>query len=261
MKDALEKRTIWRVFASGEASRAEDELLLEKPCLLEVDGREEATVVLTPGEEDLWALGHLFCRRRILSRDDVASLEALPGKISLRRRVFRPGIPLRNRLITTASTGLVEREEVEGTGEALPVDWSVPFPAVASAVEALAEAPLFRRTGSTHVALLAHRQGKQLFCVEDIGRHNALDKAVGWAVREGIDLRHCFLALSGRLPADMVLKAVGASVPLLASVSAATGSGVDVAERAGITLIGFVRQGRMNVYTVPERITELARRG
>ncbi len=261
MDEAVGNRSVWKVFASGKAERRVDEVLLEKPLILEVDGKEEAAVILSPGDEALWALGHLFCRRMITGLADVASVEVGPERISLRRTAARNGLPLRSRIIHTASTRLIEsdvfREDRRGR---LTIDWAVPFAAVEAAVDALAEAPLFRRTGSAHVALLAHHRSGNLFRVEDVGRHNAMDKAVGWAVREGIDLGECFMALSGRLPADMVYKAVGAAIPLLASVSAATGSGIEAADAGNITLIGFVRDGRMNVYSAPERIRELAPR-
>lgn len=251
---ALQTRTIWRVLPSGASKQVEDEELRECTLVLDVDGREVTAATLSPGDEALWALGHLFSRRMIASLDEVLSIEARDGRVCVRRKLARQGLPLRGRV--------VDRSSCPGAPWAwpdpLPTRWTVAAAAISAAVDELAEGPLFKRTGSAHVALLASREGRHLFRVEDVGRHNAMDKAIGWAVREGVDLADCFMALSGRLPTDMVHKALGAGIPLLASVSAASASGVEAAMEGGITLIGFVRRGRMNVYSVPERVAELA---
>ena len=256
MEEAVRRVGIVRAFGNGRFERRTDEVLEEETVSLVVDGREEASVILTPGNEEEWALGHLACRRMILSMADVASLEVEPGRVLLARRVAREGIPLKTRIVHTASTRLVERSRVmEALPRPLPVDWTVPFEAVQEAIAELSAAPLFGRTGSVHVVVLVsvEKDGER-FRVEDVGRHNAVDKAAGWAIRKNLDLSRTFLAVSGRLPADMVLKAIGARVPLLASVSAATAAGVDAALEGGVTLIGFAREGRMNIYSVPERI-------
>lgn len=259
MEKAIERIKMWKVFASGQTETRQDEVLREIPLVLEVDGHEEAAVILSPGDEKDWALGHLRCRRIILSMDDVKSVSVEPGKVSLSRKTFHRGIPLKNRIVHTASTRLVEETDVKASWPAaLPARWTTTFPAIHSAVENLAQAPAFLRTGSVHVAVLARPDGAILHRVDDVGRHNAVDKAVGWALRHDLDLEQTFMAVSGRLPADMVYKAIGAGIPLLASVSAVTASGIEAAERGGVTLIGFAREGRMNVYTHPERIRELA---
>lgn len=112
----------------------------------------------------------------------------------------------------------------------------------------------FRKTGGVHVAALFKRGGGLVVLAEDVGRHNVVDKVVGAAALRGQDLGECFLALSGRLTGDIVLKAARVGVPVVASLSAAVDSGVEVAVKAGVTLVGFVRGNRMNVYACPERI-------
>lgn len=256
MDEAVRRVGIVRACGNGRFERRTDEVLEEKTVSLVVDGREEASVILTPGNEEEWALGHLACRRMILSMEDVASLEVEPGRVVLTRRANREGIPLKTRILHTASTRLVERGRVmDALPRPIPVEWTVSFETVQQAVAGLSEGPLFGRTGSVHVVVLVsvEKEGVR-FRVEDVGRHNAVDKAVGWAVRKELDLSRTFLAVSGRLPADMVLKAIGARIPLLASVSAATAAGVDAALEGGVTLIGFAREGRMNIYSLPERI-------
>ena len=89
---------------------------------------------------------------------------------------------------------------------------------------------------------------------EDVGRHNAVDKVIGAATTKNVELSNLFLALSGRLTGDIVLKAARTKIPIIASLSAAISSGLETANLTKITLIGFVRGQRMNVYTYPERI-------
>jgi len=255
MEETVRRIEIVRACANGSFEQRTDEVLEEKNLILEVDGREEAAVILTPGYEREWALGHLACRRMILSLGDVSTVSVESGKVRVHLKVAREGIPLISRVLHTASTRMLEGSRVrENRPDPMPVRWSIPFGTLQQAILDLAEDPLFRRTGSVHVAVLGSASGQILFRVEDVGRHNAVDKAVGWAFLEGTDLSDCFLAVSGRLPADMVHKAIGAGIPLLASVSAPTAGGVDAALAAGITLIGFAREGRMNVYSFPERI-------
>lgn len=113
----------------------------------------------------------------------------------------------------------------------------------------------FRKTGGVHVAaLFKHRNGELIMLAEDVGRHNAVDKVIGATALEGEDLDGCFLALSGRLTGDIVLKAARVGIPVVASLAAAVDSGVEVAEKTGVTLVGFVRGGRMNVYSGLKRI-------
>jgi FdhD protein len=115
-------------------------------------------------------------------------------------------------------------------------------------------AEIFRRTGGVHVAALYAADGSLITYAEDVGRHNAVDKVIGLhALRKG-DFSQHFLASSGRLSGDVVLKAVRMRVPVVSSLAAAINSGIEVARQAGVTLIGFVRGQRMNIYTFPERI-------
>lgn len=262
METPVRQMEILRAFRDGTCRPWTDELLEEVPLTLEVDGLEEAQVILTRGNEELWALGNLACRRRILSREDVEDLSLEPGRVRVTRRTPREGIPPLARRLHTAATRLVDPKDLEAARLGpLKVRWSLPFASLEGAVTQLAEGPLFRKTGSVHVAVLVSTTTSRRFLVEDVGRHNAVDKAVGWALKEGLEPEDCFLAVSGRLPADMVYKAQGARIPLLASVSAATAAGVDAARRGGITLVGFAREGRMNVYAWPERIEGLTEPG
>jgi FdhD protein len=127
--------------------------------------------------------------------------------------------------------------------------------AVARAIQQLnQEMPVFKQTGGTHGAALADREGSLLVVAEDVGRHNAVDRVVGGALRKGINCTASLLACTGRLTSDLVLKAAVARIPVVASMGATVDSGIELADTSGITLVGFVRGKRMNVYTHPARI-------
>jgi formate dehydrogenase accessory protein FdhD len=112
----------------------------------------------------------------------------------------------------------------------------------------------FRKTGGGHVAALYSIDRKVVALAEDVGRHNAVDKVIGVAATKNMEFTKLFLALSGRLTGDIVLKAARMKIPIIASLSAAISSGLEAAQLTRVTLIGFVRGKRMNIYTYPERI-------
>jgi FdhD protein len=118
----------------------------------------------------------------------------------------------------------------------------------------LAKMPLYKKTGGTRCAILFSQRGDPLVASEDIGRHNAVDKTVGGGLMKRVAFGECWLAVSVRLPADMVLKPLFLGIPLVASVSAPTSDGIEVGELSGLTVVGFVRGGRLNCYCHPERI-------
>ncbi len=115
-------------------------------------------------------------------------------------------------------------------------------------------AETFRKTGGVHVAALYSAEGELLTYAEDVGRHNSVDKIIGVAALKDMELSKCFIASSGRLTGDIVVKAARMRVPMLASMTAAISSGVEAAQRTGITLVSFARGNRLNVLTYPERI-------
>jgi FdhD protein len=113
---------------------------------------------------------------------------------------------------------------------------------------------IFKKTGGVHIAALYYANGKKIVHAEDVGRHNAVDKVIGVGALRNIDFKNCFLTLSGRLSGDIVLKAARMKIPLIASITAALNSGVETAKLTELTLVGFVRGKRLNVYTHPKRV-------
>ena len=112
----------------------------------------------------------------------------------------------------------------------------------------------FRQTGGLHVAAIYDSSGTLVALAEDVGRHNAVDKVIGMAALSKVDFGKCFLALSGRMSGDVAFKAAKVGLPIVASLAAALSSGIAMAEAANLTLAGFVRGKRLNIYTEPSRI-------
>ena len=115
-------------------------------------------------------------------------------------------------------------------------------------------AETFRKTGGVHAAAIYGKDGNLLAFAEDVGRHNAVDKAIGISSINKVDFSQCLLTLSGRITGDIVLKAARVGIPIVASLAAAVDSGITTAKAANLTLVGFVRGRRMNVYSTPRRI-------
>jgi FdhD protein len=116
------------------------------------------------------------------------------------------------------------------------------------------KAELFRQTGGVHAAAIYRADGSLVALAEDVGRHNAVDKVLGMAALNQTDFGECFLASSGRLSGDIIFKAAKVGLPIVASLATALDSGIAMAEAANLTLAGFVRGKRMNIYSFPERI-------
>ncbi|MDI9369573.1 MAG: formate dehydrogenase accessory sulfurtransferase FdhD [Synergistaceae bacterium] len=245
----LSTREILRI-EGGKSRREDDSLLRESRVTLVLDGVEEVTAVCTAGHEDFWAVGHLKCRRLIEHSEDVRKLDVSTGVVSVVRSRRLEGLPCPRRLLSTSESELAEGVEQRLEGAISGGLW-IRASVLREGAAWLAEAPIFRATGGTHVAALVSVGGERLFMAEDIGRHNAVDKVVGWAVMNGAPLGESAILVSGRLPLDMVVKALAAGIPFMGSVSAATADGAEAAERGGMVLAGFVRGERMNVYTLP----------
>ncbi|UCC27357.1 MAG: formate dehydrogenase accessory sulfurtransferase FdhD [Candidatus Bathyarchaeota archaeon] len=137
----------------------------------------------------------------------------------------------------------------------LPMSWQLRAEAILESVRQLNNlAETFRKTGGVHVAALYSADSELLTYAEDVGRHNAVDKIIGAAALKNTELSMCFIATSGRLTGDIVVKAARMRIPILASMTAAISSGLEAAQRTGITLVSFARGNRLNILTYPERI-------
>jgi FdhD protein len=259
-----------RQLRGTRTSHADDLVAREEPLEIRIAGASVAVIMRTPGRDEELALGFLLTERIVHSVCDVASLrhcstvsdpEAEDNVIQI---TLQPGIAfdpeaLRRNLYASSSCGMCGKASIEmALREAPPLDDATRFDAdfFAPLPERLRAAqPIFARTGGLHGAALFAADGSLLAAREDVGRHNAVDKVVGWAARAGrIPLCGTALLVSGRISYEIAQKALAARVPVVAAVSAPTSLAVALAERANLALVGFLRDGGMNVYGFRERI-------
>ena len=235
-----------------------DRLAVEEPLEIRVNGRAVAVTMRTPGDDEELALG--FCVTEGLAPATAGPADDLAGNVV---EVTAPGAELdrvQRSFYTSSSCGVCGKGALEAVAVDAPRVESglrVPFAVVLDLPERLRGAQAaFALTGGLHATGLFGPDG-ELHCLrEDVGRHNAMDKVVGWALREGrLPLSGSILCVSGRLSFELVQKAAVAGCPVLVAVGAPSTLAVELAEDRGITLCGFVRDRRAAVYTEHERIT------
>lgn len=254
-----------------------DSLAVEEPLEIRVDGETIATTMRTPGTDADLALGFLFAEGILDRAADVSSLvhcgrpgeEGYGNVLDVRSaggmRLDPERILEGRRFVPTSSAcGVCGRKAIDGLLARvvpLPRGRVLPPALVHTAIESLPRVqPAFASTGGLHAAVALAEDGSVLAAAEDVGRHNAVDKVVGALVRAGrvgagaSGTAPTVIAVSGRTGFEIVQKAAAARVALVASVSAPSSLAVDLAERAGLTLCGFVRNGTMNVYAHPWRL-------
>ena len=236
----------------------DDRLAVEEPLEIRVNGQAVAVTMRTPGYDDELALG--FC----LTEGLAPSAARLPDDLAANTvEVDAPGADLgaiQRSFYTSSSCGVCGKGALEAVAVVSPLVTSnvvVPFAVITQLPDSLRDAqPTFRQTGGLHATGLFTTAGEVLCVREDVGRHNAMDKVIGWAFREGrLPLTEAVLCVSGRLSFELVQKAAVAGCPVLVAVGAPSSLAISLADDRGVTLCGFVRNGRGNVYTHPARIS------
>ena len=270
------RRRVTRVRPGADPTERVDTLAVEEP--LEVRyGAEVLTVTMrTPGDDVDLVGGWLVAEGVVRTSDDLVSASFCPGLDGDGHQTYNvievglaDGIDPRRRstAMTTSACGVCGAASLDSVVLESPYDLSVDDVVVdpdllASLPDRLREAQrVFDRTGGLHAAGLFTADGELLCAREDVGRHNAVDKVVGWALREGrLPLRGHVLQVSGRASFELVQKATMAGVPVMAAVSAPSSLAAHLAEERALTLAGFVRAGGFNLYARPERVPTAARR-
>lgn len=247
----------------GEVTEIVDRVVRENFLIIRVNNRQVVGVVYLPGEEKELVFGHLFTMDVIENANEVQEYTYSNHTANL---TLKEGIDIEDRLATCISGGRLVTSACGPPEYFIQLKQGVGIPKVLSELRVKSdiilsaartmnnEAVIFRETGGTHAAALFSREGNLLYLSEDVGRHNAVDKVIGAAILSGNSLEKSFLMSTGRQTVDMVVKAARAGIPIVASLSAATDSGVSAAESTNITLIGFTRGRRMNIYTNPQRV-------
>lgn len=258
----VDGRRITRIDVAGAGTSVErpEALAVEEPLTLRVDGTVVTTTMRTPGHDLDLALGWLVAEGSVRRADDVVTAIACDANtvdVSL-----SPGVtPPRARLTTTSSAcGVCGSDAVADVLSRVPTfepsGQFIDARVLAGLPDALRAAqPAFGRTGGLHAAGLFTLGGKAICVREDVGRHNAVDKVVGWALREGLLPATTYvLQVSGRASFELTQKAALAGVAALCAVSAPSTLAVDVARASGLVLVGFARGSTMNVYAGAERV-------
>jgi FdhD protein len=264
---------------AGVSERA-DLLAAEEPLGIRIDGQAVSLTMRTPGDDIDLAAGFLFSEGIVAGAADISSMRVCDGErcghdhepgdavgnivdIALRPGLaMRPG--LRRAFLTSSACGVCGKTSIDdlhvpGNFELFNDPVRVTADVLAGLPGALRRAQrVFERTGGLHAAGLFSAAGELLAVREDVGRHNAVDKVVGWALQADLlPLTGRILLVSGRASFELVQKAVLAGIPVLAAVSAPSSLAARLAADAGLTLVGFLRGGSMNVYAGMERISGL----
>jgi FdhD protein len=258
---------------SGEVRTRPDTLAAEEPLEVRLDTTPLSVTMRTPGHDVELAHGFLLTEGVITSHLDIATARYCdsPGPdgrntynvldVRLSPGVAPPDASVQRNFYTTSSCGVCGKAALDAV--ALRTHHSPADDPLSITSEALTELPgklrdgqrVFDSTGGLHAAGLFTSDGTLLALREDVGRHNAVDKVIGWALLDGrIPLAGCVLLVSGRASFELVQKAAMAGVPLLAAVSAPSSLAVDLAAEQGMTLVGFLRGMSMNVYTGQHRV-------
>jgi FdhD protein len=266
------RRPVLRLSADGERRRP-DTLAAEEPFEIRVNGTALSVTMRTPGDDVELAHGFLLTEGVIGDREDVLTARYCASTDDEGANTYNlldiqlaPGVPqpdpsVERNFYTTSSCGVCGKAALDAIRLATRFppggDTSRVTTRTLSALpDQLRERQkLFRSTGGIHAAGLFTTDGELLAVREDVGRHNAVDKVLGWALLSGrVPLSGCVLLVSGRASFELAQKAAMAGVPVLAAVSAPSSLAVDVAEEQGMTLVGFLRGQTMNVYAGEERV-------
>jgi FdhD protein len=267
MSGTTARRRVLRIPVGGTAEHRADLLAVEEPLEIRIDDEPLTVTMRTPGDDIDLAAGFLFTEGLLGDLDEVheirmcdqnvAAVTVKPGQVPMAARVAA-----NRNFLTTSACGVCGKDSIEAIRVRSTFDVAADPVRVSPAVLAglpdrLRDAQrVFSRTGGLHAAGLFAADGTLLVLREDVGRHNAVDKVAGWALRSGLlPLSGHILLVSGRASFELAQKAIMIGVPVLAAVSAPSSLAVSLAEEGGLTLVGFLRGSTMNVYAGAQRVS------
>lgn len=267
-------RRLARHVTAGDVVTRPENLVVEEPLEIRLNGTAITVTMRTPGSDVELAQGFLLTEGLIRTREDVVTVRYCRGTdadgnntynvldVMLAPGVELPAIDITRNFYTTSSCGVCGKASLEAvrlTSMYFPGDdrCTVAATTLTAMPDQLRSAQkVFKSTGGLHGAALLHTDGQLLAVREDVGRHNAVDKVIGWALeKNSLPLTDTVLLVSGRVSFELAQKAVMAGIPILAAVSAPSSLAVDLADQSGLTLVAFMRGESMNVYTRPDRVT------
>ncbi|MFC7814471.1 MULTISPECIES: formate dehydrogenase accessory sulfurtransferase FdhD [unclassified Streptomyces] len=273
MGRVTERRKVIRI-RGGAVSARPDTLVAEEPLEIRLNGKPLAITMRTPGDDFALAAGFLVSEGVLAGQDDLRNIVYCAGAkedgsntynvvdVRTAAHVPVPDITLERNVYTTSSCGLCGKASLDAvrTTARWPIADTPPVRVTPGLLAGLpdrlrAAQRVFDRTGGLHAAALFDDGGELVDVREDVGRHNAVDKLVGRALRNGdLPLSRSVLLVSGRASFELAQKAVMAGIPVLAAVSAPSSLAVDLAAETGLTLVGFLRGDSMNVYAGEDRV-------
>lgn len=246
--------------SAKKTQRLTDFVAEERPLSIFLNRAFYVTLLCSPSNLKELTVGYLVSEGVVKSIEEIERLDLKDDVCHVR---LTPSVDVEKRLALLRS---YQRVILSTCGSKVPYRPSQRLSKIKSNLTVRAEivldcvnqlnhvAEIFRKTGGVHAAAIHRSGGVRVAFAEDVGRHNAVDKAIGFATTHGTDLGACFIALTGRLTRDMVMKSARVGLPIVASIAAGIDSGIAVAKKVNLTLIGFVRMNRMTVYANPERI-------
>ncbi|RHA41596.1 formate dehydrogenase accessory sulfurtransferase FdhD [Cellulomonas rhizosphaerae] len=268
------RRRVTRIELGTPERRAEDHLAAEEPLEIRVGGRSLVVTMRTPGHDVELATGFLLSEGVVTAAEHVVAARYCAGTDDEGRNTYNvldvtldPSVPapdpsLERSFATTSACGVCGKSSIDAVRTRS--SWTVTEDELVVPADLLATFPhrlrehqaVFDRTGGLHAAgLFDGRTGELLVLREDVGRHNAVDKVLGWALTQGrLPLRGTVLVVSGRSSFELTQKALMAGIPFLASVSAPSSLAAELADESGLTLVGFLRGPSMVVYARPDRV-------
>src|SRR4030043_191207 len=213
---------------NAEVTKSKERVVAELGLSISINGRHFTTVMITPRMEKEFIIGHLFGQGIIENIVDVKSIAVKDN---------------------VAEVTLAEKEDKAKQYPEIHSDFKVSREDIFDGVNAILESKIYAETGGVHSAGLFKRGAEPICIAEDIGRHNALDKVIGYALISKTDFRNTFAVSTGRMFSDMVSKICRANIPIVATKTAVTKLGIEIGERCGLTIIGFVRDAGMKITT------------
>jgi FdhD protein len=257
-----------RRYRQGRVAELDDVVVVEEPLEIRLHGEPYQVLMRLPGLEKELALGFLFTEGIVHELAEVVTIHfcgtatdpLLPPNV-VDVKLTEAALARRGRRhleVSYTSCGLCAKEAVSEICSKVPPvtsNLTIAPEALLNLMARLQEAQtIFNDTGGTHGVALASPTGEFFFHAEDVGRHNAMDKVIGRCLFQKRDMTKLVALLSGRISFEMALKAIRAGIPILAAVSAPTTMALELARELNLTLAGFVREGRINIYTHLERI-------
>lgn len=245
--------------AKRSIETVKDYVAEDKQLQIFLNNKLYATIQCSPDELKELAIGHLLSEGIIKALEEIEEIAIEESACQINLRAF---INVNNRVVRSGySSRIISAAYSKPKNHALKrlckvsSNLRVKAETILKCIENLGNmAEIYRKTGGVHAAAIYKGDGSLVCFAEDVGRFNAVDKAIGKCALAKVNFNECFIAVSGRLSGDIVSKVARVRMPIIASISAALSSGVEVAKAANITLIGFVRENRMNIYNAAERI-------